>query len=121
MNRNQVLGQARIKVDGELFETDKQATLDLGGTMREAVQGDYQAGAFTAGTKESKLDCSILLKAGTNVARLRDIDNATITFEADTGQVFIIRNAYSVEPPVINQSEGKAAISFQGPPAEEMA
>ncbi len=119
-NKNQVFGQATIKADGIVFDSDKGATLDVGGTGRESVEGDHDASGFQESTKPSKLDYSAFIKPGTSVTDLSNIDNATITFEADTGQVWMIRGAYHAEPPVINQSDGKVSGSFMGPPAEEV-
>jgi hypothetical protein len=119
-NPNKVVGQARINVDGDTLETDGESTLELGGALREAQRGDYQAGAFSEKTAESKLTCKILVKRGTSLTALRDIDNATITFQADIGQTFIIRNAYVAEVISLSTSDGKADVVFQGPPAEEL-
>ena len=119
-NPNQVVGQARIKVDGDTLDTDGDSTLELGGPAREAVRGDYQAGGFTEKTAESKLTTKILVKGATRLGALRDIDNATITFEADTGQRFVIRNAYVADVISLSTSDGKADVVFQGPPAEEL-
>jgi Phage tail tube protein len=120
-NRNQVFGQATIKHDGLVLDTDKGATLDIGGVSREAVEGDFDASGFQEGTKPSKLDYSAFIKPGTRVADLRNIDNATVTFETDTGQTWMISGAYHAEPPVINQSDGKVSGSLMGPPAEELS
>lgn len=118
-NPNQVLGQARIKVDGDTLDTDGEATLDLGGTVREAVAGDYQAGAFKESTAPSKLECSVLLKGGRSIAAMRLIDNATISFQGDNGQTWMIRNAYCADAITLSQ-DGKAKLVFMGPPAEEL-
>lgn len=119
-NPNQVVGQARIKVDGDTLDTDGESTLELGGPIREAQRGDYQAGAFSEKTAESKLTTKILVKRGTSLTALSAIDNATVTFQADTGQTFIIRNAYVAEVISLSTSDGKADLVFQGPPAEEL-
>lgn len=120
MNKNRVAGQAKVKVDGELLDTDGSTTIELGGPKREAVSGDYQAGAFRQSTEPSKIETTVLLKAATRLVSLQSIDNATVTLETDTGQTWIIRNAYVAEVISFNASEGKAKLVFQGPPAEEM-
>lgn len=119
-NPNQVVGQAKIKVDGDTLETKSGATLELGGPVRTAQRGDYQAGAFSEETAESKLTCTLLVKGRTRITSLRDIDNATVTFEADTGQVFIIRNAYLADNISLAAAGEGASVVFQGPPAEEL-
>ncbi len=119
-NPNQVVGQARIKCDGDTLDTDGESTLEIGGPVREAVRGDYQAGSFSEKTAESKLTAKILVKRGTSLTALRAIDNATITMQTDTGQTFIIRNAYVADVVSFSTSDGKADLVFQGPPAEEL-
>lgn len=119
-NKNRVVGQVQIKVDGEIYETDGQSTIDLGGAVREAVQGDYQAGSFRETTKESRWEFSILLKAGVSATAIGEIDNATLTCETDTGQVYVTRNGYCAETVNFATSDGKLKCVFQGPPAREM-
>ena len=120
-NPNRVAGQARIKIDGAILETDGTSTLELGGPTREPVEGDYQAGAFREMTSPAKLETTVLVKAGTRLAQLREIDNATATLETDVGTGYVIRNAYVAEVISFNAGEGKAKLVFQGPPAEELA
>lgn len=119
-NKNQVLGQVKVKIDGDLLETDGQSTIELGGPSREAVEGDYQAGAFKTKTMPSKVEATLLLKAGLDIVALRDIDNATLTIEADIGGTYIVRNAYVAEVISFTTSDGKAKLVFMGPPAERV-
>ena len=119
-NPNRVVGQVKVRFDGSILETDGSSTMDIGGPVREAVAGDYQAGAFKEMTKESKCECTILYKSGMSLSAIRAIDNATVTLETDTGGVWIIRNAYVADAISFSGSDGKAKIVFQGPPAEEM-
>lgn len=119
-NPNRVTGQVKVKVDGDILESDGGSTLELGGPKREAVVGDYQASGFRESVEPSKLTVNLLVKARTSLTALRAIDNATVTMEADTGQTFIVRNAYVAEVISLNTGEGKASLVFQGPPAEEL-
>jgi hypothetical protein len=118
-NKNRVVGQAKVKVDGSQIPTSGEATLEIGGAVREAVPGDYEAGAFRETTTPSKLDVTLLYKQGVSLADLRAIDNATVTLATDTGVTWIIRNAYVAEVISFGQ-DGKASVVFQGPPAEEV-
>lgn len=119
-NPNRVAGQATITVDGDKLDTDGQSTLELGGPVRTPVAGDYQAGSFSQKEQESKMEVSILMKGGTRIADLREIDNATLTLRTDTGQHWLVRNAYVSDVISISTSDGKAKVVFQGPPAEEL-
>jgi hypothetical protein len=118
-NPNRVVGQAKVKVDGRQYSTSGESTLEIGGPTREAVQGDYEAGAFKEMTAPAKLDTTLLYKGGVSLADLRSIDNATVTLETDTGVTWIMRQAYVAEVISFGQ-DGKAKVVFQGPPAEEV-
>lgn len=112
-----VAGQARVKVGGQLLETAGDVTLDPGGIKREAVSGDHQAGAYRESTVEAKLEFSELVKGRT---RFDDFADATVTIEFDTGQTWVMRNAWVMDPPQINAADGKAKRTVCGPPAEEV-
>lgn len=118
-NRNQVVGQVTITVDGDRLPTSGEATLDIGGAARENVPGDYEAGAFKETTQPSRCEVTLLYKGAVNLSAIRNIDNATITLTTDNGKSWLMRNAYSTEPPNFGQ-DGKAKVMFEGPPAEEV-
>lgn len=118
-NPNRVVGQLRITVDGTAYPTSGEATLEIGGPVREGVAGDFEAGAFKEMTAPSKCEVSILLKRGVSLSALRAIDNATLALQTDTGTTWIVRNAY-VADTISFAQDGKAKVVFSGPPAEEM-
>lgn len=116
-NPNKVWGQARVRINGKEYATEPKATLELGGIARDSVEADNRAGFFSEKTTPSKLECSILITQGMSAIEL-NTDDATITFEGDTGQVYVVGHGYSSEPPVVG--DGKFKCVFMGPPAEEM-
>lgn len=118
-NPNQVVGQVKVTVDGTTYATSKEATLEIGGPSREAVNGDHEAGAFTESTNPAKLTASLLYKKGVSLAALRSLDNATVVLTTDTGIQWIVRNAYTADVISFGQ-DGKASVVMQGPPAEEV-
>ena len=120
MANNQVVGQARVKIDGALLETDGQTKLEIGGPKREPVMGDYQAGNFRESTEASKVEVSVLYKDQTDLAGYRGVTDATITIEYDTGKVWVVRGGYYADVASINQQDGKASLVFMGQPAESL-
>jgi len=119
-NKNRVLGQATVKVDGETFSTAGDTQLEIGGPSREAVTGDYEAGAFMEKTMPAKATVNLLYKAGVSLANLRAIDNATVTVETDIGETWLMSNAYVAEVISFSSSDGKAQLVFQSGPAEQV-
>lgn len=86
--------RAQIKVNGGLLETLPGPKLKLGGNKRSPVVGNRGLIGYSEATEPAELDCEIALTPGTSLAQLRDITDATLTYEADTGQTYVVRNAF---------------------------
>lgn len=116
------LGRAFIKMDGALLETMPGAKLDLGGFTREPVEGSNQVLGYAEKPKAAMLECEIAVGKMTNLEDFRQATDVTITFEADTGQVWVVRNAWLTEPPAVTDGEGgKVPLKFAGLPADQVS
>lgn len=121
-NKNQVIGRAKVRVDGQLIDTAGDTTFDPGGVTREPVPGDYEAGAFRVSeTRPAKLEISVLTKGSFNATLWAAMDNSTISVEFDNGQAWVMRGAYSEGAPPITTSDGKAKAVAMSKPAEQVA
>lgn len=113
--------RAYVKVNGALLETLPGAKLKLGGNKRAPVLGTRGVIGYSEVTEAAELECEIALTAGTSLAQLKDITDATVTYEADTGQTYVMRNAFVTEAIEVSAGDGgKVAVKFAGDPAEEM-
>lgn len=122
MAKNQVIGKAKVKIDGVLYETAGDTVLDPGGPSRTPVEGDYEEGAYQEGpVKPSKLEFNALTKGGFSATRFGLITNATATIEFDNGKSFVVRQAYSEGRPPMGTSDGKAKCVLYGKAAEEVS
>lgn len=117
---SKLFGKAVIKADGDTFDNLKGATFDPGGLTRTTQTGSNKVLGFTEEPAPSKLEFDFALRAGTSIDAYRRMDNATISFTADTGQAYIVNGAWCTTPPVLTEGEGKVKITFEGPPAEEV-
>ncbi len=117
MNPNKITGKAKIRVDGQTYKTLDGATITPGGVSREAVVGDEVHG-FKESIKEPTLQCKLAHTATTNLIALGKIDNATVEFETDTGVIFIMREAWTSEPP--SMSGGEVDLSMAAMTADEL-
>jgi hypothetical protein len=116
----QVLGRATIKYNGNTLLTDKGAKLNMGGVERKAVEGDTVHG-YAEEVKAPFIDCNISLRRGASLQAIVDITDATVTFEADTGQVYTLTNAWSSVPPEITAGDGgKVPVKFYGMKCDEI-
>lgn len=122
MAANQVIGKAKIKIDGTLYETAGDTTLDLGGPNRTPVEGDYEEGAYQEGpAKPSKLDFNALTKISFSATAFGAITGATVSVEFDNGKSYVIRQAYSESRPIMGTGDGKAKCVMYGKAAQEVA
>ena len=121
-NKNQVIGRAKVKVDGQLLATAGDTTFDPGGTTREPVPGDYEAGAFReAERRPAKLEISLLTNAGFSAPGWGAIVESTISVEFDNGQAWVMRGAYAEGTPSITTNDGKAKAVAYSQPAEQVS
>lgn len=121
MAKKRVFGTAEIRIDGAVLLSHPGASLDVGGPKRTTVVGTTVHG-FAEAEAQAKLDCEISLKEGVSVTDIRDIDDATVYFKADTGQTWIMRNAWVTDTPVITDGSdgGKVKVTLEATPAEEL-
>lgn len=115
-----LFGKGRIRVDGKSWRTHAGGSLDMGGIKRNPRPGSNDADAYTEEVVPSKIETELQFGEGDSLAEIGAISDATITWELDTGQTYIIRGGYSSETPTLTEGEGKAKVVFMGPPAEEM-
>lgn len=115
-----LLGRATIKWDGNTLRTEKGSKLNMGGVERKPVEGDTVHG-YTEEIKAPFIDCNINLAAGDSLQEIKDITDATVCFECDTGQVYTLTNAWSSVPPEITSGEGgKIPVKFYGMTCDEV-
>lgn len=116
---NQVLGRAYVKVDGRFIKTFPGSKLDLGGVTRTPVVGTTVHG-YAEQAKEPTLECETSLAKGDSLKELIEATDVTVIFEADTGQTYVLRSAWLVDPPVITDGEGgKIPLKFSALSCEE--
>lgn len=118
-NKNQVVGQVDIEIDGSRQPTSGESTLQIGGPQRENVAGDYEAGSFMERTVPSRMVIGLRHIDGVSIASMRPITDATLIMKADNGKTWVVRGAYFVEASEFGQ-DGKASVTFEGQPAEEL-
>ena len=103
---NQVIGRATISL-GALGQiaTEHGATLDFGGVKRTPKPADDGNVYFTAETGIPELNCKALATVDVNPLLL-NFDSATVIFEADTGQQYMLINAFSTDPARLDAGNG---------------
>lgn len=111
------LGRVAVRFNGLVLDSKPGASIDLGGTQRDSVVNEHTMG-YTESPKPGSVECELALKAGDSVDQFRNVTNATLVFETDTGQRYIVRNAYVSDTLSISASGVK--LKFMGDAAQEM-
>lgn len=107
----QTTGRATIRIDGKIIESENGATLNPGGVNRDpkAHGGSvYYSEEDVAPT----LECTVIHTKDTDIIFLSDITGATVMFEADTGQQFMLRQAFTTEPVAVDSGNGTATLKM---------
>ena len=116
----QLVGRAYIRVDGELWRSLAGAKIDVGGIVTASVVGNEVHG-YTESIKPAMVECEVPFAKGESIEKYRNLKDVVVTFELDTGQSYLVRDAHQIDPPVITDGDGgKIPMKFEGQPAEEV-
>lgn len=115
----QITGKAFIYVDGDLLQSRDGAKIGLGNPTREAVIGDTGTHGYMEKNQTAYIECEVSHASDTSMQSLIGITDATITFETDSGQSFVLRNAWLSNTLELEATDGKLSLRFEGVTAEE--
>ena len=116
----QFLGRATIRANGQVIETAKGATLDIGGTKANPVTVGRVVG-WAEETVPAMVECETTLRTGMSLETFRRMAGVTVIFECDTGQRYVINDAFVTDTPTMKDGEGgNIVLKFSGPSAEEV-
>lgn len=111
-NPNQVTGRVFITVNGSRLASKEGAKLNLGGVSRAGVAGDTGVHGYSEKTEIPFIECTISHKADTDLVALAAWANETAVFQTDTGQTYLLRNAWQSKPPEL--SKGEISLRLEG-------
>ena len=115
------LGRAFIRVNGVTVPSmPGTAKFMPGGEERTPVLGDFGYLGYTSKPMQGEIECEIAVGPDTDLDTINKTTDATITFEGDTGQVWIMRNAVLATPAAVQSGEGKASLKFFGSEIEKV-
>lgn len=112
-----ITGLVSIKVNGATLRSKPGASLKPGGKIKKAeMDSNGFAGHSVDEIKPGEIKCTLLHAGDTDVVALQQISDATVVFETDSGQTYLVRQA-GTEGEV--EMKGKEVdITFTGAPAE---
>lgn len=114
----QLTGRVAIMVRGERLSSKEGATLKYSDVEREGVVGDAGVLGFTEKSVIPEVECVISHSAATRLADFQSMTDETVSFDADTGTSYVLRNAWCVG--ALELSKGEVKLRFQGMKCEEV-
>lgn len=115
----QVTGIVFVKVDGVLTRSMEGAALDFGGKERKAVKGHSLYG-FSEAFKEAMVTFKLAHVGGDDLIGMQAKISSTLEFKTDTGDTFMVRNAFCTKPAKLTGGGGEVEFEFAGDPAEKI-
>ncbi|MEO7691290.1 MAG: phage tail tube protein [Sphingomonas sp.] len=117
-NPNQVIGRAKVRIDGALIDTGENSVkLTPGGVTNEAMKGDYSIAIKRGPMEPANLEFDALTKRNFDAIAFGNLADVTVSIDFDNGQSFTMRHAAAAATPMIG-TDGKAACVLIGPPAD---
>ena len=107
-------GRATISFNGKRLRSKPGATLNLGGTSRAPEPLDDGSVGYAESTAAPELNCTVPLTQDLSVEELRNLTDGNVVVESDTGQGWVIRDAFTVDTVSVGAD---VALKFSGQPA----
>lgn len=120
MPGTQFTGTVIVKLNGQYYNSDADASMQIGGFSHEAVPADGRSNAGTRSTPTAATgDCTFNHSADLDIAELAAMRNFSISYETDTGSIYSFANANWTEPPRL-EAGGKIACSWVANPGKKV-
>lgn len=118
---SKIHGQATIRINGTVIESEDGASLTVGGLQNNGRMIGRKF-VHNQTTIPSGVKCKVAVGADTSLRDLQEISGAEILFESDTGRTWIIRDAAQTAALELTGGAdgGTVELDFKGNPAEEM-
>lgn len=114
-----VTGIATIRVDGQEFPTERGATLDPGGVNRTAKMAGKRV-YFNEEPVPPVIEATVLHTEDLDLIDIGNITNATVLFECDNGQDYVLTGAFSTVPGKLNSGEGSLPLNLTARTCERL-
>lgn len=115
---SKITGRVFVKLNGALQRSKPGAVLDPGGFARTAVIG-HEVYGYSEEPRQSRVEFTLAHSRETDILALRDLTDALVEFETDTGRKYVIGGAWVAEPPRLTGGQGDVTVVLEGPPAIE--
>ena len=117
---NKVFGRAILLVGGQSYPSIAgTATMNTGGVTREPVNGDHGYLGAREVPANGEIQFDIAIRSDTDTSAINNIIDNEIQFQADTGQVWVMRFGALADPVSPTAASGTATLRFIGKPVSQ--
>jgi hypothetical protein len=117
----QITGRCWLSVNGALLRSKTGAKLTgAGGIERTPVVG-AQVWGYSEKAVAPTIEATLAHTADLSLQTLNAIEDATITFETDTGRTFLLNHAWCQTAPGLTDGEGDVPVTFGAYAIEEVS
>jgi hypothetical protein len=113
-----ITGKATVYIDGAKMEMERGAKANPGGIARK-FERHHKRTYHQEEEVAPSVEGNIIHTKDTDVLTL-NFSNATVIFEADTGQKYVMRGAATENPVEIDAGSGKSPIKLVGDSFDKM-
>ena len=115
-----VAGIIYIKVDGVQYDAKGEFTYNIGSPLREAVVGSDGVHGFSETPQTPFIEGEITDRASLDLAKLTNIEDATVTLELANGKVIALREAWYAADGNVGTGQANITTRFEGIKCEEI-
>lgn len=108
---NKITGIATIRVDGRDIPTERGATLNPGGVNRNPKMAGHRV-FYNEEPVAPTVQATVLHTEDLDLIDLGQITNATVLFECDNGQDYMLIGAFVTETTELNSGEGTFRLNM---------
>ncbi|MCJ8285102.1 phage tail tube protein [Halomonas sp.] len=106
-----ITGIATIRVDGQEFPSERGATLNPGGVNRNVKMAGRRP-YYNEEPVAPTLQATVLHTEELDLIEINRIRNATVLFECDNGQDYMLTGAFVTETQELNSGEGTFRLNL---------
>lgn len=115
-----VTSRITIKRDGEVLLNKAGFSFRAGGIQRESVVGDNGVHGFVETIMPARLAGNLTHTEQQSLEQYGSISDATIMVETNSGQAYVMRNAWQTDAPELSTGSGEVGVAYESQPAERL-
>ena len=116
---NRITGTATIRVDSKEFPTERGATLNPGGMKRTPKMAGRRV-YYNEEPVPPQLTASVLHVEELDLVNINNIRDATVLFECDNGQDYMLTGAFVTEVSELNSGDGTLPLTMSARTCERV-